>query len=167
MPPNQLNPSLPPPIKRKESMSQTDGFGPSFPGPLAAQSFQSTLVAPVAGTYTQKNMRVIPQTIKLVTRGTTEIDVFAATNPTSGTFTGARIYAADDNNGTITLQHTSAGTVVFSIAKGSQGAAKSTYFGAVAFAAGATATIKSSGSTGDAVVEIDFIATNPKLPGAQ
>jgi hypothetical protein len=155
------------PLLRKEFMAQTDGFGPSFPGPIAAQSFQSTLVSSVAGTYGQLSMRVIPQRINVLTNGTAEVNVFGSTNPVSGTFLSARVISKDDGNGNITLQHTSAGTVVFTIAKGSAGGVKGTYFAATAFAAGATATIKSSGATGDAVVEIDFIASNPKLPGAQ
>lgn len=140
---------------------------PSFPGPVAAQSFQSTLVANVAGTYTEQSLRVIPQRIQVITNGTTEVNVFGSTNPVAGTFLGARIISKDDANGNITLQHTSAGTTVFTIAKGSAGAVKGSYFAATAFAAGATATVKSSASTGNAVVEIDFIASNPALPGAQ
>lgn len=143
------------------------GFAPNFPGPVAGQTFQSTLFTPVSGTYTEQNMRVIPQRITLMTNGTTEVNVFGTTNGISGTFIGAaRIISKDDANGNITLQHTSAGTVLFTIAKGSQGSVKGSYFAATAFAATGTATIKSSG-TGNAVVEIDFIASNPALPGAQ
>lgn len=148
-------------------MSQPNGLAPSHAGPVAAQTFQSTLVPIATGSYTSNNMRFIPQRIVVATNGTTEVDVFASTNPVAGTFLGARIISKDDNNGNITLQHTSAGSVVFTIAKGSAGAVKGSYFASTAFAAGATATIKSSGSTGNALVEIDFIASNPALPGAQ
>lgn len=146
-------------------MSQANGISPQFVGPVAAQSFQSTLVEPVMGTFSQQ-LRAIPQTIKVTTNGTTEVNVFGTTNPVSGTFIGARTLGLDDANGNITLQHTSAGTVVFTIAKGSAGGVKGSHFGAVAFAAGATATVKSSAAA-NAVVEIDFIASNPALQGAQ
>jgi hypothetical protein len=148
-------------------MSQPDGFAPGFPGPVHAQSFQSTLVSPVAGTYTEQSVRVIPDKILVMTNGTTEVNVFGSTNPVSGTFLGARIIAKDDANGNVTLQHTAAGTTVFTIAKGSAGAMKGSYFAAVAFVAGATATVKSSTTTGNALVEIDFLVSNPRLPGAQ
>lgn len=149
-------------------MALTDGNSPQVPGLVTAQSFVSTLVAPVNGTYSQGNDRYIPQTIKVITNGTTEVNVFAATNPVSGTFTGvAKIVSKDNANGNISLQHTIAGTVVFIIAKGSEGGVKGTFFPATAFTAGGTATLKSSTATGNAVVELDFIVSNPQLPGAQ
>ena len=138
-------------------MAQPNGNSPQFAGPVAAQSFQTTLT----GDPTK-----IPQTIRIDTNGTTEVNVFGTTTPAAGTFLGARIISKDDANGNITLQHTSAGTVVFTIAKGSQGAVKGSVFTATAFTAGATATIKSSAAS-NAVVEIDFVISNPALVGAQ
>ncbi len=135
----------------------------NFSGPISAQSIQSVLVPLVSGTYTSGTMRAIPQKILVQTNGTTEVNVFGTTNPVSGTFLGARVIAKDDITADITLQHTSAGTVVFTIAKGSAGAVKGSVFGAVAFAADATATIKSSAATGNALVELDFIVQNPAL----
>jgi hypothetical protein len=140
-------------------MALPNANSPSFSGPIAAQSFQTTLTG---------NPVQIPQKIVRSTNGTTEVNVFGATNPVSGTFLGMKIIPHDDANGNITLQHTSAGTVVYTIAKGSAGAVKGSALPAVgvAFVAGATATIKSS-TTANATVEIDFIASNPALPGAQ
>lgn len=148
-------------------MAQSNGDSPNFSGPVSAQHFSSTLFQPVAGTYTQLNLRAIPQTVALMTNGTTQVNVFGTTNPISGTFIAARIMAKDDANGNITLQHTSAGTTVFTIAKGSAGAVKGSYFAATSFAINGTATVKSSTTTGNAYVEIDFIPSNPALPGAQ
>lgn len=142
-------------------------FSPSFPGPLAAQSISRTLFQAVTGTYTQQATRAIPETVVVQTNGTTEVNVFGTTNPISGTFLAARIISQDDANGNITLQHTSAGTTVFTIAKGSAGAVKGSYFAATPFAINATATVKSSSATANAYVEIDFIPSNPALPGAQ
>ncbi len=131
-------------------------------GPVAAPYFNSTAVTPASGTYTQQSLRAIPEKVIVITNGTTEVNVFGTTNPFSGIFLDAKILAKDDLNGDITLQHTSASTVVFTISKGSAGAIKGSYFAATAFTAGATATVKSSG-TGNAVVEIDFLPTNPAL----
>lgn len=132
-----------------------------FSGPVVAQTFVENLVSNTSPT------RWIKKTIILDTNGTTEVDVFGATNGIAGTFTGARIMPKDDTNGNITLQHTIAGTVVFLIAKGSAGAVKGSAFAPVAFAATGTATIKSSGASANARVEIDFIVSHPALPGAR
>lgn len=140
---------------------------PNFSGPVSAPSFQSTAVPVASGTYTANDIRAIPQKIIIATNGTTEVNVFGATNPFSGTFLGARIIPKDDANGNITLQHTSAGTTVFTIAKGSAGAVKGSYFAPTAFAINGTATVKSSSATANALVEIDFVASNPALLGAQ
>jgi len=131
-----------------------------FSGPVAAQTVVETLVGNTAAT------RWIKKTIVLDTNGTTEVDVFGTTNGIAGTFIGARITSKDDANGNITLQHTSAGTVVFTIAKGSMGAVKGSAFAATSFAATGTATIKSSASS-NARVEIDFLVSHPGLTGAQ
>lgn len=144
-------------------MAQPDGFSPQFPGNVVAKGFISTLV-PVNGTLIRFMKH---NTVTVKTNGTSEVDVFAATNPISGTFLGARILNKDDANGNITLQHTSAGTTVFTIAKGSQGVIKGSVFAATAFASGATATVKSSAAAANADVEIDFISSDPRLPGAQ
>lgn len=131
-------------------------------GPISAQSFQSTVVPIATGTVTQTK-RFVPQTIKVQTNGTTEVDVFAAANPISGTLVGlARITALDDANGNITCQGTSAGTTYFTIAKGSAGAVKGSVFAGVPFAKDGTLTVKSSG-TGNVIVELDFVAVNPAL----
>lgn len=140
---------------------------PQFIGPVTAQSFQTSSVPTVTGVYTANNIRAVPQTIVVATNGTTEVNVFGSVNPFSGTFLNAKILSKNDANGNITLQHTSAGTTVFTIAKGSAGAVKGSYFAPTAFAINSTATVKSSTSTGDVLVEIDFIASNPGLPGAQ
>ena len=156
MPPTSSTSGLSP-LNRKDNMSQPDGFSPLYPGSVAGQGFQSTLTG---------DARDIPQKLIRSTNGTTEVNVFGTTNPADGTFLGARVISKNNTAANITLQHTVAGTTVFTIAKGSEGALKGTFFPAVAFAAGATATIKSSVAGADAVVEIDFILTNPKLPGA-
>ncbi len=139
-------------------MAQPNGNSPQFPGPVSAQSYQSTLTGDVTD---------IPQRVIVATNGTTEVNVFGTTNGFAGTLTGtARIISKDDTSGNITLQHTSAGTTVFTIAKGSEGAMKGTAFSATSFASTGTMTVKSS-SAGNAVVEIDFVASNPALPGPQ
>lgn len=131
-----------------------------FLGPVAAQTVIETLVGNTGAT------RWIKKTVVLDTNGTTEVNVFGTTNGISGTFIGARITSKDEANGDITLQHTSAGTVVFTIAKGSQGVVKGSAFAAASFAATGTATVKSSAAS-NARVEIDFIVSHPALPGAQ
>jgi len=140
-------------------MAQPNGNSPQFAGPVSAQSFQTTGVP-------HSLARTVVQTVAVTTDGTTEVGIFGDTNPFSGTFYGARIISKDDANGTITLQHTSAGTVLFSLAKGSAGAMKGSALAPTSFAYGGTATVKSSG-TGNVLVEIDFIVSNPALPGAQ
>lgn len=131
-----------------------------FSGPVVAQTFIENLVGNSGKT------RWIKKTVVLDTNGTTEVDVFGTTNGIAGTFIGARTVAKDDANGNITLQHTSAATVLFTIAKGSEGAVKASAFTPTAFAATGTATVKSS-AAGNARVEIDFIVSHPALPGAQ
>ena len=138
----------------------------NVPGPVSAQSFQSNAVPVASGSYTAP-IRAIPQKIVVSTNGTTEVNVFSALNPFSGTLLGAKIVSKDDANGNITLQHTSAGTTVFTIAKGSAGAIKGSYFAPTAFGINGTMTVKSSTSTGNALVELDFVVSNPALPGAQ
>lgn len=134
-------------------MSQPDGFSPQFPGSVTAKYFTTTLTG---------SPSAIPQTVKVSTNGTTEVNIFGTTNGVTGTFTGlARITSKDDADGNITLQN-DAGTTLFTIAKGSQGAVKGTAFSAVAFTANGTATIKSSAAS-NAIVEIDFIVANPQL----
>lgn len=128
-------------------------------GPIVAQTVVENIVGNTAAT------RWIKKTIVLDTNGSTEVNVFGTTNGIAGTFVGARIIPKDDANGNITLQHTSAGTVVFTIAKGSQGAVKGSAFAATAFAATGTATVKST--SGNCRVEIDFIVSHPALTGAQ
>lgn len=131
-----------------------------YAGPLAAQTMVETLVGNTGAT------RWIKKTVVLDTNGTTEVNVFGATNGISGTFIGAKIISKDDANGNITLQHTSAGTVVFTIAKGSEGSSKGSAFAATTFASTGTATVKSSAAA-NARVEIDFLVSHPALPGAQ
>lgn len=143
-----------------------NGFAP-HPGPLAAESFQSTAVPTVTGTYTAFSIRAITQKILVATNGTSEVNVFGTVNPFSGTLIAARIIAKDDDDGNITLQHTSSGTVVFTIAKGSAGAVTGSYFAPARFGLNGTMTVKSSVATGNALVELDFVVSNPALPGAQ
>jgi len=131
-----------------------------YAGPVVAQNFIENLVGNAGAT------RWIKKTVILDTNGTTEVNVFGTTNGISGTFVGARIVPKNDANANITLQHTSAGTVVFTIAKGSEGAVKGSAFTATAFVGSATATVKSS-STANARVEIDFLVSHPGLIGAQ
>lgn len=131
-----------------------------FAGPVVAQNFIDNQLGNTGAT------RWIKKTVVLDTNGTTEVNVFGATNGVAGTFIGSKIISKDDTAGNITLQHTSAGTVVFTIAKGSQGAVTGSAFAATSFAATGTATIKSSTSS-NARVEIDFIVSHPALPGAQ
>jgi hypothetical protein len=131
-----------------------------FSGPVAAQTVVETLVGNSAAT------RWIKKTVVLDTNGSTEVDIFGTTNGIAGTFIGMRSTAKDTSAGNITLQHTIAGTVVCSIAKGtSGGGVVGSAFPATAFAATGTATVKSSG--GNSRVEIDFIVSHPALPGAQ
>jgi len=146
-------------------MSQSNGLNPQYAGLQTQQGLVNTFV-PVNGTnirYAKHN------TVVVLTNGTTEVNVFGPTNGFAGTFLGARIISRDDANGNITLQNNPAGTAttIFTIAKGSEGGVKGSYFSHVAFSSGGTATIKSSAATGQAIVELDFIASNPQLPGAQ
>lgn len=143
-------------------MSQANGHAPFFPGPVAAQAFQSTVV----GDPTK-----IPQRIVVATNGTTPVNVFGATNGFAGTFTGvAKVISIDGTGGSISLKNNPAGTettVFTTLGKGiGQGSMIGTYFPAVAFSSTGTATIQSS-SAGNAVVELDFILSNPALSGAQ
>ena len=138
-------------------MANENGFQSA--GPMVAQTFVENLVGNTGAT------RWMKKTVVLDTNGATEVNVFGTTNGISGTFIGARITPKDDANGTITLQHTSAATVLFSLAKGSSGAVKGSAFTPTAFVADGTATVKST--SGNCRVEIDFIVSHPGLPGAQ
>lgn len=144
-------------------MSQPNGLNPQFGGLVTGPGMVRTTV-PVNGT----NIRYMKhETVVVHTNGTTEVDVFGTTNGFAGTFLGARVISKDATVANITLQHTVAGTVVFTIAKGSQGVVSGTFFNHAAFASNGTATIKSSSASGQAIVEIDFIPSDPRLPGAQ
>jgi len=133
----------------------------NYPGPVSAQSFQTSLV----GDPTK-----IPQTIKIKTNGTTPVDVFGTTNGVAGSFTGiAKVIPMDSTIGIVTLKQNIGGseTTVFTVNKGGvQGSFNGTYFAGVAFDADGTAQVVSS-TAGNAIVEIDFVVSNPALPGAQ
>lgn len=130
-------------------------------GPASAGSFQTTFTGDVTR---------FPQRVVLSTNGTTPVNVFSTTNLVSGTFTGrATVISKDGTAGAITLKQNKAGTetTVFTITnKGTAGSMTGTHFTAVSFLATGTATVQSSTSS-NAVVEIDFVASNPALPGAQ
>jgi hypothetical protein len=137
-------------------MSQPDGNSPQFPGPVLAQAFV---------TPTGEAMRRIVRT-----NGTTKVNVFGTTNGISGTILGVKTIAQDATGGFITLTKNDTGTeagIASNIVKGTTvGGVAGTAFSATAFAATGTMTVVSS-SAGNAVVEIDFIMSDPRLPGAQ
>lgn len=146
-------------------MAQSE-FSPQFPGSVSASSFQSNLT----GDPTR-----IPQRITIATNGTTPVSVFGSTADTAngfaGTFTGvARVISRDTTGGNISLKNNIAGvetTVFTTLGKGiGQGSMTGSYFPAKPFSATGTATVQCS-SAGNAVVELDFIVSNPALPGAQ
>jgi len=140
-------------------MSQPNGFSPSFPGPASAQAFNSTL-----------KTHAIPQTLIVSTNGTTKVNVFGTTNPIGGTILSVKAISQDVTAGFITVTKNDAGTeaaVATNIVKGTTvGTVVGTVMSATAFAANGTMTVVSS-SGGNATVEIEFITSNPALPGAQ
>lgn len=140
-------------------MSNPNGFGPQYPGPVNAQGFVSTI-----------KQHAVPQKLVVSTNGTTKVDVFGTTNPVSGTILSVKTISQDTTAGFVTVTKNDAGsevTVANAIVKGNViGTVAGTAMSAVAFAKGGTMTVVSS-SSGNATVEIDFIISDPRLPGAQ
>lgn len=148
-------------------MAQPNGNSPQFPGTITAKGFVTTGIGSTPAS--------VAQTVRVVTNGTTPVDVFGTTNGITGTFTGtARILPINGTHATISLKNNPSGTesTLFTVIKGTYSAsaaaasAGSTYFPATAFVATGTAQVVAS-AAGNAVVEIDFIVSHPGLPGAQ
>lgn len=137
-------------------MPQANGASPQFIGPVHATGFT---------TGSETSMKKIVRT-----NGTTKVDVFGTTNGISGTITNVKTISQDTTAGFITLTKNDSGTatnIAANIVKGTTvGGVAGTAFSATAFAATGTMTVVSS-SAGNAIVEIDFIFSNPALPGAQ
>ena len=137
-------------------MANPNGLGPAYQGPVLAQGFATPY-----GTS---------QRIVVSTNGTTKVNVFGTTNPFGGTITNVKTVAQDATAGFITLTKNdtgSASNIAANIIKGtSVGGVAGTAMSATAFAYGGTMTVVSS-SAGNALVEIDFIINDPRLPGSQ
>lgn len=140
-------------------MSQPNGFNPLVPGVAGAQAFVRTL-----------KTHAIPERLVVNTNGTTKVNVFGTTNPISGTILNVKTISQDTTAGFVTLTKNDSGSevnVAANIVKGNTiGAVAGTAMSATAFAINGTMTVVSS-SAGNAIVEIDFIPSDPRLPGAQ
>ena len=131
-------------------------IAPGYSGPLVAQAFV---------TPTGEAMRKVVRT-----NGTTAVNVFGTVNGVAGTILGVKTIAQDATAGFITLTKNDSGSatnIATNIVKGTTiGGVAGTAMSATAFAATGTMTVVSS-SAGNAIVEIDFVVSDPRIPGAQ